>query len=457
MDQQHPYTPPANGFRTFVILWATQALSVFGSQLTYFAMTVWLTTELYPLPEQKPALAAALSLVSLAFALPNVLIAPMAGVLTDRADRKTIMFWTDIASGLVSLALLASLALDVLELWSLVLLMTCSAVLQSFHNSSFDASYAMIVPENRLPRANGMMQTVFGLSGILAPALAASLIALPALFRGKGASGWPASMIAGIEHGATLAIAVNVLTFFTAAAVLPFLSIPSPRRTSEGRQTNFLGDVKEGMVFIAQRRGLIWLLVAFAVFNFCSAPVGVFRPMIVRDSLSVDAAAHGLNYEAALALMGSVGAIGGVVGGVVVSAWGGLKRRRVLGALVPLLVGAAGQVLFGLSSGLYVAVGATAVLMFTTPLANAHSQTIWQTQTPREMQGRVFAVRRVVAQFTSPLGTALSGLLGTWADPGVAVAICGLVSAAYVALQFFNRSLMSAEDSQPRGNALVRS
>jgi MFS family permease len=226
----------------------TQALSVFGSQLTYFAMTVWLTTELYPLPEQKPALAAALSLVSLAFALPNVLIAPMAGVLTDRADRKTIMFWTDIASGLVSLALLASLALDVLELWSLVLLMTCSGVLQSIHNSSLDASYAMIVPENRLPRANGMMQTVFGLSGILAPALAASLIALPALFRGKGASGWPASMIAGIEHGATLAIAVNVLTFFTAAAdsnrFFRYRRRVGPRK---GDKTNFLGDVKEGI------------------------------------------------------------------------------------------------------------------------------------------------------------------------------------------------------------------
>jgi len=54
-----------------------------------------------------------------------------------------------------------------------------------------------------------------------------------------------------------------------------------------------------------------------------------------------------------------------------------------------------------------------------------------------------------VAQFTAPLGTALAGFLETWVDPGLAVTIGGLVSAAYVALQFTNRSLMSAEDPQP--------
>lgn len=457
MDQQRPYTPPADGFRTFIVLWTTQALSVFGAGLTYFAMTIWLTTELYPLPEQKPVLAAALSLLTLAFAVPNVVIAPLAGVLTDRADRKKIMFWANIASGLVSLTLLMSLAAGVLGVWNLVLLMTCSAVLQSLHDSSFDASYAMLVPEDRLPRANGMMQTVFGLSGILSPALAAALIALPDLLRDRGASGWPASMIAGIEHGAILAIAVNVLTFLIAAAILPFLTIPSPRPTTGGRQGNLLGDVREGMAFIVRRRGLIWLLVAFAVYNFCFAQIGVFRPLIVRDSLGLDSAARGLSYEAALAMIGSIGAIGGVVGGVVVSAWGGLKQRRVLGVLIPLLVGAAGQVVLGLSRGIYVAVAATAVSMFAIPFANAHSQTMWQTQTPREMQGRVFAVRRVVAQFTAPLGTSLAGFLGTWADPGLAVTVGGLVSAAYVALQFTNRSLMSAEEPQSNDNPLTRS
>jgi len=174
-EQDRPYTAPEGGFRTFVIMWATQALSVFGSQLTFFAMTVWLTTSLYPHADQKPQLAAALSMIALSFALPNLFLAPFAGVLADRVDRKTIMFWANIASGLASLALVFVLAAQALELWSLVAFMACFASLQCFHSSAFDSSYAMIVPESQLPRANGMMQTIFSLAGILAPALAATL------------------------------------------------------------------------------------------------------------------------------------------------------------------------------------------------------------------------------------------------------------------------------------------
>ena len=65
------YQPPPNGWRTFLIVWATQSVSVFGSALTFFAITIWLTQTMYPLPEQKPELAIALSLVSLAGGLPD--------------------------------------------------------------------------------------------------------------------------------------------------------------------------------------------------------------------------------------------------------------------------------------------------------------------------------------------------------------------------------------------------
>ena len=55
------YQPPANGFRTFLIVWITQSVSVFGSALTFFALTIWLTQVLYPNPDQKPLLAGALA------------------------------------------------------------------------------------------------------------------------------------------------------------------------------------------------------------------------------------------------------------------------------------------------------------------------------------------------------------------------------------------------------------
>jgi hypothetical protein len=171
----------------------------------------------------------------------------------------------------------------------------------------------------------------------------------------------------------------------------------------------------------------------------------VLQAVIVRDNL--DFAARGLSYEAALALLGSVAAAGGLIGGVLVTATGGLKRRRVLGVLLPLAASSVAQIVFGLTGLVYLAAAASAVRVFGGPTANVHSQTIWQSKTPREMQGRVFAVRRVVAQFTWPLGTALSGWAGARLGPGPAVTLFGIVSLAYFAAQFLNPTLLRVEES----------
>ena len=68
MTESIPYQAPPNGWRTFLIVWATQSVSVLGSALTFFAITIWLTTGLYPTAAQKPQLAWALSAVALSFA-----------------------------------------------------------------------------------------------------------------------------------------------------------------------------------------------------------------------------------------------------------------------------------------------------------------------------------------------------------------------------------------------------
>jgi len=157
-------------------VWVTQSISVFGSALTFFSLTIWLTQTLYPLPEQKPQLAAALSATALAFAVPIVFGAPMAGAWADRHDRKRTMMVMDFANGCLSLLLAALVITHTLNLPVLIILMVLAALLASFHNSAFDTSYAMLVPEDQLPRANGMMQTIWSLSGILSPAIAAMII-----------------------------------------------------------------------------------------------------------------------------------------------------------------------------------------------------------------------------------------------------------------------------------------
>jgi len=96
------YQPPAYGWRTFLIVWFTQSISVFGSELTFFALSVWMMQTLYPRPDQKAELALALSLQAMSAMIPRLLLMPFAGAWADRHDRKRTMMAMDFANGLLS-------------------------------------------------------------------------------------------------------------------------------------------------------------------------------------------------------------------------------------------------------------------------------------------------------------------------------------------------------------------
>jgi MFS family permease len=436
-----------------LIVWVTQSISVFGSALTFFAMTIWLTQVLYPRPEQKPELAFALSAVSLAFALPTVFGAPLAGAWADRHDRKRTMMAMDFANGCLSLILVALIVTNLLQLWLLIILAACTSILGAFHFSAFDTSYAMIVPEEQLPRANGMMQTMWSLSGILSPVIAAGIISLPGLARQGLVPGTLGVALGRFRDGTPLTITIDAITFFLAAATLIFLYIPSPKRTDlhtedGGSKKSIWADIKEGVTYIWHRRPLLWLLGTFTVANFVASPIGVFEPLLVKFNLAADWAARGFTFETALALLSSAFSVGGVVGGFFISSWGGLKVRRVYGVVVPILFAGVAQIIFGLSSLLYLTAAMAFLLDAMVPIMNSHSQAIWQTQTPRELQGRVFAVRRLIAQFTWPLSTVLAGVLGGAFNPGAVMAVLGGILCVFCIGQLFNPYLLRVEDKE---------
>jgi len=451
MTSQPTYQPPPNGFRTFLIVWITQSISVFGSALTFFSINIWLTQVLFPRPEQRPQLSYALSAVALSFALPVVFGAPIAGAWADRHDRKRTMMAMDFVSGLLSLMLLALIVSNTLNLWMLIILMVLFAIVGAFHGAAFDTSYAMIVPEEQLPRANGMMQTMWSLSGILSPMIAATLISIPALARQGVIPGSIGTALGRLTNGTPLAITIDAITFFMASTTLIFLYIPSPKRVDlggEGSQPrkSMWADIKEGGLYIWHRRPLLWLLGTFTVANFVSGPFEVFQPLIVKFNLANDWAGRGFTFETALALMATAGAIGGVAGGFFISTWGGLKSKRVYGVIVALIVAGLSQIVFGLSPLLFMTAAMAFMGSSMIPIMNSHSQTIWQTQTPRELQGRVFSVRRLIAQFTWPLSTALAGWAGGRFNPGTVIAVLGIVLTVFCIAQLFNPYLLQVEN-----------
>src|SRR5262245_8956362 len=164
---------PATGFRTFVIVWATQSLSIIGSGMTGFALNIYLAQVLYPAPDQKTELALALTLLNLGFMIPFVFGTPLVGAFADRQDRRRFMIAVQVLQAALSLITVALMLSGAMQRWMLVSIGVAVAFAGSFHFAAYDASVAMLVPDRLLPRANGMVQTVWSLSGIVSPGLAA--------------------------------------------------------------------------------------------------------------------------------------------------------------------------------------------------------------------------------------------------------------------------------------------
>jgi MFS transporter, DHA3 family, macrolide efflux protein len=268
------------GFGTFLVLWLTQSLSVIGSSVSFFALTIWIAQVLYPRPEQQPQLALALSGVTVFFAIPTVFGAPIAGAWADRHDRKTIMVAANFANAVMTALLLAALVSGFLSIWLILIFYTLTAVASAFHVAAFDSSYVMVVPPAQLSRANGMMQTSQSLSSIIAPGIAAALIALPALGRQNLLPPGVNQFFAAMPDGTALTLALDAATFSIAAIVLFFLNIPSPKRPdrdANGKlEKSLWADIRVGVSYIRQRPPLIWLLATFTVFTFCASA----RPLL---------------------------------------------------------------------------------------------------------------------------------------------------------------------------------
>ncbi|MCP2014066.1 MFS family permease [Deinococcus sp. HSC-46F16] len=429
------------GWRTFLLLWGSQSVSLIGSYVAWFALNVYVAQVLYPGEDQKAPLALALGALAIASTLSAVLLAPVAGSVADRTDRKRVMLLAGVVSGLLTLGMAALMFGMTVPFWLLLAFVIVTQSLSHFHEAALESSYVMIVPEGQLTRANGMMQTTRQFSSLLAPTLATLLVGVPALL------GWGGGL-APLAQGVPFALLVDGVSFLVAALILARLAIPSPppAESHGSAAANLKADTRLGWTYLLRRPPLLQLLIVAAALNFATAAIPVYQTLLTTFTLEADRTARGLSFPATLAIIQTVTSLGMFLGGLAISTWGGLKRRRILGILLPALVSGAGLVLMGLSGNLYLTAAAFALTVFVMPITRSHSAGIWQSQVPRELQGRVFAVQRVVGRVTVPLGMAFVSALSTSLPPGPVIAGMGLLVVLICAVQLLNPTVQRVED-----------
>ena len=157
-----------SGMKGFTVIWIGQFASLLGSAMTNFALTIWAW--------EVTGSATALAMTGLAFALPNVIMYPIAGALVDRWNRKFVMMISDLAAGIGTIVILLLYATDVLVVWHLYIIFTFIGLFQSFQFPAYSAAVSTMLDKEQYGRASGMLSLAQSASGIFAPVAAGVLL-----------------------------------------------------------------------------------------------------------------------------------------------------------------------------------------------------------------------------------------------------------------------------------------
>jgi len=372
--------PVARGMGFFTLIWLGELVSMVGTGMTGFAVGISMF--------QETGSVTLYALIALSFAVPTILLSPLAGVVADRFDRRLVLLVSTLGSALGTVVLYALVERGLLTSWHLYPIIAAKAGFAAFVWPTFSAATTLIVGRQHFGRASGMNQMGAAMSQIFAPLAAGILV--------------EAIGVGGV-------ILIDIVTFFAAATTLlivrfprlpaagtPAAGAPTPPRT---------GGAWVGWAFVRERPGLLWLLLFFAALNLCTGIVQVLITPMVLSFAS----------PRVLGVVLSVAAGGSLVGGILMSVWGGPPPYRRVTAILAVMA----------AEGVFLALGglqanatliAAAAFFFTAgfPIVAGTSQAIWQTKTPPEIQGRVFAMRRLIAGGIIPLAFAAAGPLADY-------------------------------------------
>lgn len=365
-----------SGMRAFYVIWLGQFGSLLGSGMTQFAITLWAW--------QATGSATTLALVATFGFAPVVFMSPIAGALVDRWDRKLVMMLSDLGAGVSTIALFLLSLTGNLDVWHLYIAAAFAGAFNAFQFPAYSAAISTMVDKENFARTSAMLGLAQSASGILAPIAAAAVYGIIGL-----------NGILGLD----------IITFSFAIGTLLFVHIPPAKRSADGAASrgNLWTESVYGFRYIIERPSMFGLQMSFFAMNLIlGAGLILLNPLVL---------ARTGNNENILAIVSSMLGAGGIAGGVLMSWWGGFKQQRVRGVFFAFVASGIATAIIGFGQGVVVWGIGSFLFTATLPVMNASNQAIWQSKVAPDVQGKVFAARRVIANISNPVAMILGGVL----------------------------------------------
>lgn len=416
MTEPDPSSRPGDWRIPFFTIWSGQAFSLFGSFIVQFALVWYLTIE--------TGSAVVLSTSVLMSVLPRVFLAPFAGALVDRLNRRWVMILSDLAIALTTMGLVLLFWSGKIAIWHIFAASFIRGLGGTFQFPAMAASTSLMVPQRHLSRINGVNQALDGGLAIISPPLGALLVTL-----------WPMQQV----------LFIDIITAGLAVGSLLLISIPQPKKVDGEALTpaRLLSDVVDGLRYVRGYKGLMHLMGIAVVVNMILSPASSLAPLLVTKVFGGGA------YQ--ISMLDSAMGIGLVAGGLLLGVWGGF-RKQMLTSLSGLIGMAIGLLLIGLAPrGFFWLVPTGALLTgLMSPICNGPINAMLQANVQPEAQGRILSLLGAFSGAASPVGLLLAAPLSDHFGVQVFFLVGALVTLALGITAFFSPPLMNLEDTMRR-------
>ncbi len=374
-NRQHPLKKVSHAWRAlshrnFRLFFAGQSISLIGTWMTRVA-TSWLVYRL-------TGSALLLGVVGFAGQIPTLLLAPFAGVLVDRLNRRNMLVWTQALAGLQSLALAALTLAKVINIHEIIWLSALQGLINAFDMPGRQSFLVQMVEDKEdLGNAIALNSSMVNMARLVGPALAGLII-------GAVGEGY-CFAIDGISY---LAVIASLLMMRVQVA-------PAKRVAS-----TMLEQLKEGWAYVSGFRPVRTILLLFALLSLMGMPFMVLMPIFASKVLH--GGPHTLGF-----LLGTSGV------GALISAFSLALRKSVRGLTTMIQISAAlfgiGLISFGFSRVLTLSMFLMVIVGFGMMQGMAASNTVIQTLVPEDKRGRVMSYYTMAFVGMAPFGSLLAG------------------------------------------------
>jgi MFS family permease len=376
--------------RNFQLFFSGQLISLIGTWMQNVAQS-WLVYRL-------TGSSLLLGTVSFAGQIPVFPIAPLAGMVADRWNRRTIVIITQTASMILASILAALTLTNRITVWEIVVLAALLGVVNAFDIPARQSFLVEMVGREDLMNAIALNSSIFNGARIIGPAIAGILVA-------SIGEGW--------------CFFANAVSYIAVIAGLFMMRIS--RRQAERSIKSAYDHIAEGFRFVRKTAPIRALLLMLGLVSLVGMPYTVLMPVFAKTVLHGDATTLGV--------LGSAAGIGALAGALTLA-----SRTRVdgLGKWVWMACTSFGTflILFSFSHHYFLSVLLLVPVGFSLMTQMGATNTLVQSMVPDRLRGRTMAVYSVMFMGMSPLGAILAGAAADKIGAPMTVALGGACAIA---------------------------